>query len=203
MKEMPDLVIAKLVTKDQEVKENSTNKRTSPDADGTDQRDDTPYTCGSLSYPFGEIQKRDTNEESENLCHHWKEIEIVTHEFVGSNPGTEVRLDTWVSGKGFPESAVLYPNKMKNLQGKTVQVAALPNYPPYTINHTLATPPVYDGIELRFVKDFARQLNFTFRVVTDDVGWWGEVSKMKTFSGVHREFFAGVGGGGVGVSVGP
>jgi hypothetical protein len=34
---------------------------------------------------------------------------------------------------------------------------------------------VYDGIEFRFVKEFARLLNFTFVVETDDVGWWGEV----------------------------
>jgi hypothetical protein len=179
---MPDLVIAKLVTKDEKVNENCTNKNVRPDADGTDQGEDIPYICRPGSCPFGvSRQNRDRNEESENLCHSWKEIEVVTHGFVGSKPGMEVWLDTWVSGKGFIEGAELYPNKMRNLQGKMVKVAAVPSYPPYTIIYTNSTPPVYDGIELRFVTDFARQLNFTFRVVTDDVGWWGEVSSMRPF----------------------
>ena len=173
---MPDLVVAKLVKGDEAVNESCTNNDVHPHADGTDQAQNIPDICKSGSCLLGQHrEKTDRHEEPENLCPHWKEIEIVTHGFVGSNPGTEVWLDTWVAGKGFLKGADLYPNKMRNLQGKTVNVAALPNYPPYTIIYTNSTPPVYDGIELRFVKDFARQLNFTFRVVTDDVGWWGEV----------------------------
>jgi len=173
---MPDLVIAKLVKSNVTVNESCTTNNIHRHADGTDQTQDIPDKCKSGSCPSGERRKTtDRHEEPENLCPHWKGIEIVTHRFVGSNPGTEVWLDTWLAGKGFLEGADLYPNKMRNLQGKMVKVAALPNYPPYTIIYTNSTPPVYEGIELRFVKDFARQINFTFRVVTDDVGWWGEV----------------------------
>ena len=176
MSVMPDLVIAKLVKNDETVNGSYTNNNVRPHANGIDQAQDIPDICEYGSCPSGQRrQKTDRQEEPENLCPHWKEIEFVTHRFVGSNPGTEVWLDTWVAGKGFIEGADLYPNKMRNLQGKMVNVAALPNYPPYTMIYTNSTPPVYDGIELRFVKDFARQLNFTFRVVTDDVGWWGEV----------------------------
>jgi len=177
---MPDLVIAKLAKNDETVNESCTDSNVHTHADGTHQAQDIPDICKSGSCPSGQRRRTtDRHEEPENLCPHWKEIEIVTHGFVGSNPGTEVWLDTWVAGKGFLEGAELYPNKMRNLQGKMVKVAAVPNYPPYTIIYTNTTPPVYDGIELRFVKDFARQLNFTFCVVTDDVGWWGEVRTVR------------------------
>lgn len=176
---MPDLVIAKPVTNDETVNGSCTNNNVHLYVDATDQ-EDIPDICKSGSCPSGQRrQKTDRHEKSENLCPHWKEIEVVTHGFVGSNPSTEVWLDTWVAGKGFLEGVDLYPNKMRNLQGKMVKVAALPNYPPYTIIYTNSTPPVYDGIELRFVKDFARQINFTFGVETDDVGWWGEVRTVR------------------------
>ena len=177
---MPDLVIAKLVKNNEMVNESCTTNNIHRHADGADQTHDIPVICRSGSCPSGQRrQTTDRHEDPENLCPHWKEIEIVTHGFVGSNPGTEVWLDTWLAGKGFLEGADLYPNKMRNLQGKMVQIAAVPNYPPYTIINANSTPPVYDGIELRFVKDFARQFNFTFRVVTDDEGWWGEVRTVR------------------------
>jgi len=177
---MPDLVIAKLVKDDEAVNDSCTNNNVHPHADGTDQAEYVPDICKSGSCLLGQRQeKTDRYEEPEIVCPHWKETEVVTHGFVGSNPGTEVWLDTWVAGKGFLEGPDLYPNKMRNLEGKMVTVAAVSNYPPYAIINTNSTPPVYDGIEIRFVKVFARQLNFIFRVVTDDVGWLGEVRTVR------------------------
>jgi hypothetical protein len=187
---MPDLVVAKLVANDEEVKGNRTKKNVHPEAHDTHHEENIPdiYTWGWC--PSRQRRRdREGNAESENLCRNWKEIDVVTHGFVGSSPSAEVWLDTWVSGKGFLEGSDLFPNKMSDLQGKRVTVAAVPNYPPYTIIYTNSTPPVYDGIELRFVKDFARHLNFTFRVVTDDLGWWGEVSRMSLLQAPHTEFF--------------
>jgi hypothetical protein len=183
---MPDLVVAKLIRKD----ETCSNKTVVPDSDGKYQgqssiRQHIPDTCTSDPCPCGvQRQGREGAERSKNSCPNWYEIEVVTHRFVGSNPDTEMWLDTWIPRKGFLEDNDLYPNKMRNLHGKMVHVAAVPNYPPYTIIYTKSTPPVYDGIELRFVKDFARHLNFTFRVVTDDLGWWGKVSR-KSLSDWH------------------
>jgi hypothetical protein len=182
MEVMPDVAVAKLVRKDEIFHETCSNRNTTLASDGMDQRQhmkDSPhnFATDARSYRINR-QERDGITTSNYSCPKWDEIEIVTHRFVGSNPDTELWLDTWISEKGFLQGANLYPDKMRNLQGKMVNVAAVPNYPPYTIIYTNSTPPVYDGIELRFVKDFAQQLNFTFRVVTDEVGWWGEVSRM-------------------------
>jgi hypothetical protein len=182
---MPDVAVAKLVRKYRTVHEICSNRNIAPESNGMGQGQhknitkETPRVCTPDScYSRAHRQVTDGISPLKYTCPKWDEIEIMTHRFVGSNPDTEVRLDTWISGKGFLQGADLYPDKMRDLQGKMVHVAAVPNYPPYTIIHTNSTPPVYDGIELRFVKDFARQLNFTFRVVTDDIGWWGEVSRM-------------------------
>lgn len=171
---MPDLVVAKVIRKHE----------IASDTDDVHQghnsiRQRIPYTNTSDRRLSG-VQRRE-KEGIERLRYsrlNWYEIELVTHRFVGSNPGTEVWLDTWIPGKGFAEDTVLYPNKMRNLHGKVVHLAAVPNYPPYTIINMKTTPPVYDGIELRFIKDFARHLNFTFSVITDEVNWWGKVSRM-------------------------
>jgi hypothetical protein len=178
---MPDLVVAKLIMKDG----NCRNKNVIPDTDGIYRGRNSsisqhkPFTCRPDSCPsVAQRRRTEGTERSKDSCPNWYKIDVVTHRFVGSNPGTEVWLDTWTPRKGFLEDNDLYPNKMRNLHGKRVPVAAVPNYPPYTIIDTKSTPPVYDGIELRFVKDFARYLNFTFHVVTDEAGLWGKVSTM-------------------------
>jgi hypothetical protein len=187
---MPDVAVAKLVRKDETVHRICSIRNIARESDGTDRRQhnnitkDIPYNC-TTGKCFDRLNRQAIEGITTSVysCPNWDEIDIVTHRFVGSNPDTELWLDTWISGKGFLHGANLYPDKMKNLQGKMVHVAAVPNYPPYTIIYTNSTPPVYEGIELRFVKDFARQLNFTFHVVTDDVGWWGEVSRMELILG--------------------
>jgi hypothetical protein len=190
MAAMPNVAVAKLVRKDETVHETCRNRNIVLESDGMDQKrynnviNAIPHNCtNDQCFSRVKRQARDGIMTSNYSCPKWDEIEIVTHRFVGSNPETELWLDTWTSGKGFLRGANIYPNKMRNLQGKLLYVAAVPNYPPYTIINTNLTPPVYDGIELRFVKDFARQLNFTFRVVTDEVGWWGEVSNIEFILG--------------------
>jgi hypothetical protein len=182
---MPDLVVVKLVRKDELKQETCSSKNAAADADGMEQiqhiniSEDIPYVGPSDPCLSGvHRQRREGIACYKDSCPSWHEIQIVTHRFVGSSPDTEVWLDTWVCGRGFLKGVDLYPNKMRNLHGKMIHVAAVPNYPPYTIVYTNSTPPVYDGIELRFVKDFARYLNFTFGVITDDAGWWGEVSRL-------------------------
>jgi hypothetical protein len=187
---MPDVAVAKLVRMDETIHEACSSRNIALEPDGTNQRQrnnvtkDIPRNC-TTDTCFYRLNRRarDGNTTSSHSCPEYDKIEIVTHRYVGSNPNTELWLDTWISGKGLLRGANLYPDKMRNLQGKMVHVAAVPSYPPYTIIYTNSTPPVYDGIELRFVKDFARQLNFTFRVVTDNVGWWGEVSTTELIIG--------------------
>jgi hypothetical protein len=189
---MPDVAVAKLGRKDETINETCSNRNIALEPDGTDQRQhnnvtkDIPHNCttDTCFYRLNR-QAKDGIMTSSHSCPRYDKIEIVTHRFVGSNPNAELWLDTWISGKGFLRGANLYPDKMRNLQGKMVHVAAVPSYPSYTIIDTNSTPPVYDGIELRFVKDFSRQLNFTFRVITDDVGWWGEVSRIELLAQLY------------------
>ncbi|XP_069668915.1 glutamate receptor ionotropic, delta-2-like [Periplaneta americana] len=151
---------------------------TKQESDWTDEKKD----CGKDLEPKRKnIQMEKVN--LKDICTNHT-IELVTHTFVGPNSEAEVWLDRWVDGNGFVKDENLYKNKMKNLHGKMVSVAATPNYPPYTIIDTNRTPFLYDGIELRFVKEFARHLNFTFSVLTDDVGWWGEVWENETGNGM-------------------
>ena len=113
---------------------------------------------------------------AETDCEDKVEIEYLTHRYAGINPEVEIKLDIWTQGLGFRYDVNLYPNKMSNLEGKEMNISAVPDYPPYTILDFNSTPPLYEGVELRFSKEFARLLNFTFKVVVDDEAWWGEVN---------------------------
>jgi hypothetical protein len=183
---IPDIAVAKLFRQDESVQESYSNRNISLEPDVTEQKEHKnaisriPHNCTN-DQCFSRVNHETTDGITPNYsCPNWEEIEIVTHRFVGLNPHKELSLDTWTSGKGFLRGANIYPDKMRNLQGKRLHVAAVPYYPPYTIINTNSIPPVYDGIELRFIKDFARKLNFTFSVVIDEVAWWGKVRRMES-----------------------
>ncbi|KAJ9578617.1 hypothetical protein L9F63_005107, partial [Diploptera punctata] len=117
-------------------------------------------------------------------CGNEVEIEFLTHKYAAPNPEEEIKLGTWTPSLGFSSEVNLYPNKMNNLGGKYLKISAVPDYPPYTILDLNSTPPVYEGVELRFSKEFARLLNFTFQIVVDDDAWWGEVWPNGTGNGM-------------------
>ncbi|PSN50071.1 Ionotropic receptor 41a3 [Blattella germanica] len=101
-------------------------------------------------------------------------LQFVTHRYAGDHPEEEVAL-----GEG-----ELFPDKLRDLEGKELALAAVPDYPPYTILDLGASPPLYEGVELRVAKDFAKTLNFSFHVLVDADAWWGEVWPNGTGTGM-------------------
>ncbi|XP_021918219.1 glutamate receptor ionotropic, kainate 4-like [Zootermopsis nevadensis] len=100
-------------------------------------------------------------------------LELITHRFVGQNPSERVSLDMWMPTMDFLYKANLYPDKISNLMGKHITMTTM-HYPPLTVIDENADPPIYDGLELRFIYEWARAVNFTWSIVYDG-GWWGDV----------------------------
>jgi hypothetical protein len=102
------------------------------------------------------------------------QVELITHRFVGPDPTERISLDIWTSDRGFLRDANLYPDKVNNLMGREVTLTAI-FYPPYSAVYPAAEPPIYDGIEFRIVREWARASNFTWRVLYKPHDWWGEI----------------------------
>jgi hypothetical protein len=100
-------------------------------------------------------------------------LELITHRFVGQNPSERVSLDMWMPTMEFLFEVNLYPDKTSDLMGKHITITTM-HYPPLTIVDEDANPPVYEGLELRFIYEWARATNFTWSIVYDG-GWWGDV----------------------------
>ncbi|PSN57733.1 Ionotropic receptor 41a9 [Blattella germanica] len=107
---------------------------------------------------------------------HFADIELITHRFVGPRPGSSetVLLDTWTSSEGFTKKADLYPDKMSNLMGKELILCSL-HYPPAAVINDIVDPPIYDGTEFRFMNEFSRTVNFSWKVLHKQDEWWGDV----------------------------
>jgi hypothetical protein len=101
-------------------------------------------------------------------------IQLITHRFNGRSPSERVSLDVWVPGDGFMEHADLYPDKVTNLEGKTISLTAI-SYPPLSVVFEDTDPAVYDGLEFQVMYAWARQNNFTWRVVYKQEEWWGAI----------------------------
>jgi hypothetical protein len=101
-------------------------------------------------------------------------VELITHRFVGPDPTERVSLDIWTPNGGFQRHANLYPDKVTDLMGKEVTLAAI-FYPPYSAVYPDADPPVYDGLEFRIMHEWAKASNVTWRVLYRPSDWWGEI----------------------------
>jgi hypothetical protein len=113
-------------------------------------------------------------------------IEIVTHKFVGQNPSSEVVLDVWVTDgqhAGFLTCSDLFPDKIRNLEGRVVKVTTL-NYVPFVVLIHGEETPVYGGSEFLMFIEFAKKLNFTWKLVLDEENFWGAVWSNGSGNGV-------------------
>jgi hypothetical protein len=110
-------------------------------------------------------------------------VELITHRFVGPDPTERISLDIWTPDRGFLRDADLYPDKVTNLMGRGLTLTAV-FYPPYSAVYPEAEPPIYDGIEFRIVREWARASNFTWRVLYKPHDWWGEIWSNGSGSGL-------------------
>ena len=97
-------------------------------------------------------------------------IELLTHTFTGCEGSKILLLDVWILGTGgcegrFLNSAELFSDKTRDVKGKELTLVTW-HYPPFIIMDFDSTPPVYDGIEFRVIREFMRYINSTFRQVS-------------------------------------
>lgn len=89
-----------------------------------------------------------------------KTYDFITNEFIGYDFKTNkpILLDKWNScTKEFKQKANLFPDKLKDLDGKTVKVACFHSYP-FTILDldNSSTPHGRDGIDIRAINELCR-----------------------------------------------
>ncbi|PSN41204.1 Ionotropic receptor 41a4 [Blattella germanica] len=157
---MPDLITAHVLEKDNVLKKcNRDNKR-------------------SL------YQNNESYTEIQHLCLETIEIELKTHKYIGHDNAAEIKLDKWSPYIGFQSGVSLYPNKIKNLQGKQLNITTIVEYPPYVVTDLTASPSLYEGIEFRIAKDYETFINCTFEVVIEIEGEWGELWPNGTGTGM-------------------
>ena len=102
-------------------------------------------------------------------------MQIVTHKFVGKNPSSEAVLDVWVTDgqqAGFLACADLFPDKMRNMEGRVVRGTTF-NYVPFFVLIGDEEKQVYDGVELLTIMEFAKKLNFTWKLILEEDNLWG------------------------------
>nr|ARO70543.1 antennal ionotropic receptor 41a-2 [Dendrolimus punctatus] len=115
-------------------------------------------------------------------------FDLVTHKYVGldSEVYQPLYLDRWNSiTKTFEKNVNLFPNDIRNLQGKTVRVGCF-TYKPYVLLNldTAISPLDRDGMEMRIIDEFCRWVNCTVEVVNEEEGQWGELYDNQTGIGV-------------------
>jgi hypothetical protein len=102
-------------------------------------------------------------------------IELVTLKFVGENPSSGIVLDVWIADDrdvGFLACAELFPDKMRNLEGREIRVTTI-NYMPFVVLIHNEERPVYDGVEFLVFMEFANKVNATWKLVLDEDNFWG------------------------------
>ncbi|PSN47912.1 Ionotropic receptor 41a8 [Blattella germanica] len=100
-------------------------------------------------------------------------LKFITHKFVGENPAEELLLESWSSDQDeFPSVSQLFPDKTQNLLGKSLVVAAV-DYTPYSVLGKDINSS--DGVEVRLLAEFSKQINFTWEFLAENVNLWGTV----------------------------
>jgi hypothetical protein len=102
-------------------------------------------------------------------------IELVTLKFVGKNPSAENVLDVWIADDqavGFLACANLFPDKMRNLEGREIRVTTI-HYLPYVVLIHDEKTRAYDGVEWLLFVEFANKVNATWKLVLDEDNLWG------------------------------
>jgi hypothetical protein len=162
---MPDLVVARVTPNVSNTKANAVNV------------DHLYKSCKSKPLTFckrsdskqGECVGNNSSKIARNVSSEF-EIELLTHSFTGPESSKTLLLDVWLPGTdgcggGFLNSADLFSDKTRDVKGKELNLVTW-HYPPFIIMDFNSTPPVYDGIEFRVIREFVRYINCTFRQVS-------------------------------------
>jgi hypothetical protein len=125
--------------------------------------------CNRSNSKQRECVGNNSSKTARNMSSEFK-IEILTHSFTGPKSSKDLLLDVWITGTdgcegGFLNSANLFYDKTRDVKGKELTLVTF-HYPPFIILDFDSTPPVYDGIEFRIIREFTRYINSTFRQVS-------------------------------------
>ncbi|PSN32792.1 Ionotropic receptor 41a7 [Blattella germanica] len=153
MKEMdyfPDLVIAKLLSQEQDSQD---------------------------SYDNLEI-----NSEINSMKFHYK-IELYTHQFKGREKSKILLVDTWRNNENSLRSMNIFPDKVRNVEGREVIIVTW-YYAPFIVLNFNKRPPLYDGIEFRVAREFLIFVNASVRITMDPNNYWGDAFDNGTGNGV-------------------
>jgi hypothetical protein len=162
---MPDLVVARVKPNVNKPKANAVNV------------DHFYKSCNNKSLTFcnrSDTKQREcvgnSSSKIDRIMSSEFKIELLTHSFTGPKGSKNLLLDVWIPGTdgcggGFLNSADLFYDKTRDVKGKELTLVTW-DYPPFIILDFDSTPPVYDGIEFRVIREFMRYINSTFRQVS-------------------------------------
>lgn len=81
-------------------------------------------------------------------------------------------VEEWTYGRGFKNNAILFKDKIQNIQGKKL-IFSIIHYVPYSLVIEESDKTIYDGIETRIAKGFTNSINGTWDAVTHPKELWG------------------------------
>jgi hypothetical protein len=162
---MPDIVVARVTPNMNKSKANAGNV------------DHFYKSCNNKSLTFCNISNSKQKEcvgnnssKIDRIMSSEFKIELLTHIFTGPESSKSLLIDVWLPGTDgcggeFLNSADLFYDKTRDVKGKELTLVTW-HYPPFIILDFDSTPPIYDGIEFRVIREFMRYINSTFRQVS-------------------------------------
>jgi hypothetical protein len=162
---MPDIVVARVTPSMNKPKANSINV----DHFCTSWNTKSLTFCNASNSKQRECVGNNYSKIARIMSSEFK-IELLTHSFIGPESSKSLLLDVWLPGTDgcggeFLNSADLFYDKTRNVKGKELTLVTW-HYPPFIILDFDSTPPIYDGIEFRVIREFMRYINCTFRQVS-------------------------------------
>jgi len=159
---MPDLVVARVAQNMNTPKANAVN---------VDHFNNTKSLtfCNRSNLKLRECAGNNSSKIARIMSSEFK-IELLTHSFTGPEASKALLLNVWLPGTDgcggrFLNSADLFYDKTRDVKGKELTIVTF-HYPPFIILNFDSTPPIYDGIEFRVIREFTRYINCTFRQVS-------------------------------------
>ncbi|XP_064551072.1 uncharacterized protein Ir92a [Drosophila montana] len=140
------------------------------------------------------------------LPHPYRDInlELWTQKFVGASGNSDaIFLDAFLPNETFANRAELYPNKLLNLQRRTLRLGSI-TYVPYTVTNYVAAgvgneDPInphkanrtiaYDGSEANIMRTFCEVHNCHLRVEAYGADNWGSIYDNETADGMLGDIY--------------
>lgn len=110
------------------------------------------------------------------FCGHKYDALHIKHEIVSN----------WTSGFGFSTQLDLYPDKIRDLQGKKLIFSTM-NYNPYSFVTKENNVTLFDGFETRLASLFVASVNGTWEGRDNSKELWGNFYENGTGSGIVNE----------------